>query len=361
MTGSKMRLLKAILLVHLAATVLFARGKPAVPFLLLKDQANGMAGSLTAVANDAGAMYFNPAAIAGVRYGGIDYRKYDYLPQFGKHPLHFLAATFKIPHVGAFGIDYTRFDLGEHIIIDEYGNELGRHESKQWALSLGYARCLTDGIRLGGSIKYIKSDMLTGGRPDANYGIAFDIGVLFERILTDFCFHRQYLGEIYNRFLKHRNAPGLSVGMAVSNIGPYLNHDKYRDDPLPQRLRLGVAWNLIDTDILGFLISADTRKLLIKTYKDGSADPFYQAWFTSWEKFSFDQLDTSIGVELSILCMASFQIGRYFQHNKYGGIRFWSYGIAVGPETIRLKAFYINHDQDLYWNNEWHMGFSIAL
>jgi len=59
------RLLIILLVLYCSAEHSFSQGESALPFLLIEPttRATGMAGAFTAIANDAGAMYFNPAGM----------------------------------------------------------------------------------------------------------------------------------------------------------------------------------------------------------------------------------------------------------------------------------------------------------
>ena len=283
-----------------------AQGEAAVPFLLIEPSArvNGLAGSFTAVANDANALFYNPAGISSINYGSFEYSKYEFY-RFYHFPdlyIRFLSSTFRIPNIGSFGIDLTYYFLGEHIITDEVGNELGTFESKEWALSLGYAKKLNFYTSFGASFKIIRSELgsfqVGSMGPDNNTGFAFDVGILFNNFLPDLCFKKRFIDFKYQEYLQHRTFSEPSIGIVIKNIGPHMTYISEVKDPLPQQLRIGAAWNIVDTDIINLLILSDVRKLLVKRDKLDS-DQFYQAWFTSWEDFSFNQLKFSAGIEVT--------------------------------------------------------------
>ena len=143
----------------------------------------------------------------------------------------------------------------------------------------------------------------------------------------------------------HRPPPGPSIGLSMVNIGPKMSYlkDNRSPDPLPQQLRLGLAWNIIDTDIIGFIVSSDLRKLLVHINDDGSSDEFYKAWFTSWGKKEFDCIIYSFGAEISIMTFFSLQAGRYIDED--GEVKYWTFGLSLGPEALRFNlAWYFTEE-----------------
>jgi hypothetical protein len=356
--------LKGILFVTLLFSFLsgiHAQGESAVPFLLIEPSArvNGLAGSFTAVANDANAMFYNPAGISSMNYASFEYSKYEFYPYLPKLYIRFLSSTFRIPNIGSFGIDLTYFYLGEHIRTDEVGNELGKFESKEWSLSLGYSTKLHLYTSVGASFKIVRSELGSSLGPDNNTGFAFDIGVLFNNFLPELCFKRRFFDFKYQEYLQHRIFSGPSFGISIKNIGPHMTYISEAKDPLPQQLRIGAAWYLVDTDVLGLLISSDIRKLLVKRDIEG-ANQFYQAWFTSWKDFSFNQLKFSAGIEVTLFYILSLRAGRYLESEKYGGDNYWAYGFSIGPETLRLNWYYTENDNSYLEDITWHFGFSIS-
>ncbi len=321
-----------IILLLFSFSQIFAQGETAVPFLTLEPsaRANGMAGSFTAVSNDAFSMYYNPAGIANSEYGSFGYYRYNWYPDHPDPSYLYTAGTFTLPEIGSFGISYTEMYFGENARIDENGNYLGKLESKEWALSLGYARNLSPTTTMGASLKIIVSQLgnVRVGEPEdgKDTGFALDLGFLFKNFFPDLCYEHNYLNIPYEKYMNHRTFSGPSIGISLINIGPSMVYLGYKD-PLPQQLRIGLAWNIIDTDILGLIATSDVRKFLIKRDEEGP-DQFYEAWFTSWEGLSFNEIQFSYGAEFSFFYLLSLRFGRYFPGRRGVGEDYWTYGFS---------------------------------
>ena len=90
------------------------------------------------------------------------------------------------------------------------------------------------------------------------------------------------------------------------------------------------------------------------------ADPFYQAWFTSWQDFSLNRFQFSAGIEVTLFYILSLRVGRYLESDRDGGNDYWAHGFSIGPETLRLSAYYTEHDNQYYGDTRWFLGFSVV-
>lgn len=322
---------------------LYAQGEAAVPFLLIDPSAkgNGMAGAMASVTNDASANFYNPACLVRTKWISADLNHINWSPEFNFH-YDQTSVAFSIPEVGSFGISYCRFDLGENVLTDETGEELGTFNSNEWALSLGHAYRFSKYLALGMNFRLIQSNLTDfkvrvgseqGNGEDTAY--AFDFGLLVENVLSKSCYYDRKLHKIFSNWFIHRPPPGLSVGLSISNIGPDIKYiDADQADPLPQNFRLGISWNYVDTDIIGLITSIDVQKLLIKKNEYGESDPFMKAWFTSWDKDGVNDMTLSIGQQITIMSVFSLRMGFFYEDPNYGDRKFYTYGLSYGPETL---------------------------
>jgi len=238
----------------------------------------------------------------------------------------------------AVGLSINFLDLGEQTRTNERGDVEGIFRSYDMALTLTYGYSMGN-LSGGISAKYIHSHLdeeITGK------AIAIDVGMLYQGILRGFLteIHSEALGFLYvpriaqyRHYMRNRLSPGLSVGFAISNIGPDMVYvDASQADPLPTNLRLGIAGNLIDTDLIGFQVAADLFKPLLND--DAWGKRLFTAWTDEDLGDEFEEMDLHLGAEVTALYLITLRGGRSWDWD--GDFRPWSWGLSVGPETIRL-------------------------
>ena len=202
-----MRILNLAALLALATQV--AWGAETASFLDIGVGARGlgMGGAYTALADDANALYWNPAGL--VR---LEKREFSasHAEMFESTRLDFLAYAHPTSQ-GTFAAGLTYLSQGKIDGRDNLGRQTAGYDASDAAVSLGYARKL-EIADLGATFKYLRSHI---GSTEAQ-GAAVDVGAkrAFDRV---------------------------SVGVALRNLGPGLKFQDQRND-LPLRLALGAAY-----------------------------------------------------------------------------------------------------------------------
>jgi len=115
----------------------------------------------------------------------------------------------------------------------------------------------------------------------------------------------------------------------------YLTHDQ--GAPLPQTLRLGMAYRPLLTTAVEILLVADLEKLLVRRHPDGSFDSSAKAFLTSWND-GFDAF--RFGTEINFLHLFALRFGRDFsyQRNLDGQtVSEWTFGFGLGPEWAQIS------------------------
>lgn len=264
--------LAALLILVIAVPNVFAVSEAAVLFLLISPnaRAGGMGEAFVAVADDASAIYWNPAGLAfqeGKQFTSM-YSKW--LPQFNLDDLYYLFGAYRqsIKGLGTIGINITYINLGEQIITDETGPEpIGTFNSNEWAIALAYSTKLSQDLGIGVNIRYIRSNLSSVGAGaekgdgQAN-AFSIDIGLLKRNLFLD----------------------RLNFGVNISNIGPKITFvDAAQADPLPTNLKLGFAYRVVDQEHNRLTLVADMNKLLVSKNEDGTSDPLAKAFLTAWD------------------------------------------------------------------------------
>ena len=167
----------------------------------------GMGGAYTALADDASAIYWNPAELSAVVKREISVSHAE-LSQSVRHD--FLAYAQPTPQ-GTFAAGATYLSQSALEGRDALGHPTGGFSASDAAVSFGYGR-KTDLADLGASVKYVRSHI---GSTEAQT-FAVDAGA------------RKTLGPVV-------------LAAAFRNAGPGMKYDVQRND-LPLRLAFGAAY-----------------------------------------------------------------------------------------------------------------------
>ncbi|MDE2140818.1 MAG: PorV/PorQ family protein [Elusimicrobia bacterium] len=169
----------------------------------------GVGGAGTALADDASALYWNPAGLAALdkRDAAASHAE---LTQTVRHDFLGYAQPTQL---GTFAAGATYLSQSALEGRDAQGHPTGGFQASDAALSLGYGR-KTDLADFGATAKYIQSHI---GSAQA-VTVALDLGA------------RKTLGV-------------LTLGAALRNAGPGMKYDVQRND-LPLRLAFGAAYKL---------------------------------------------------------------------------------------------------------------------
>ena len=185
----------AILSLIILVPNVFAVSEAAVLFLLItpNSRAGGMGEAFVALADDASAVYWNPAGLAfqeGKQFTGM-YAKW--LPQFNLDDLYYVFSGYRqsVEGLGTVGANITFINLGEQTITDETSPDpLGTFNSNEFALTLSYATLLSESFGVGLNVRYIRSNLSevgAGAEQGDGRASAFsvDFGVLKRHFLHE--------------------------------------------------------------------------------------------------------------------------------------------------------------------------------
>jgi hypothetical protein len=315
------------------STLSHAQSEAGASFLTLPpgSRANAMGLAYTAVADDFYALYFNPAGLTRLQKGSVGFYRHKWL---GSLPVTFTGGVYTTKY-GAFGFAFNNFDIDTR---GPFGEELNSYER---AFQFTYANKVGSNFAFGGTIKLIqeKFDQPQGFTDASADAWGFDLGILVQNIFPHLTYSRRNKAfpEAFRRF-DRKSFQGFSFGLALLNTGPdgFTFIDESQKDPLPQILRLGVAFNAVDTDEIGLLLAVDVDKLLVERDANGKAKGFVESWFEAWDG-GFD--DLSFGAEFNVYHIFAFRFGHHevlnFSRNRSVGE--WTFGFGLGPEWARLN------------------------
>jgi hypothetical protein len=188
-------------------------GTTAAPHLLIDAhaRATAMGSANVSAANNASAMYWNPAGIAGVTGFAATFTHANWIADLS---FNYVGAVLALGEFGNLGVNATflTMDQIERTTIFSPDGTGELFDAGHYAVGLSYGRNLTDRFSIGFNAKYINDRMYHS----TAYGFALDVGALFRTQLN-----------------------GLTLGMSISNYGTKMRLDgrdlQIQYDPDPGR------------------------------------------------------------------------------------------------------------------------------
>lgn len=230
-------------------------GTTAAKFLSIPvgARAIGLGQAYAALADDPSAAFWNPAGLGRIRQPTLFAASLNWISDL---QLHSVALAFHEPALGSFAVSLNTLRMGEIEVttLEKPEGSGGTAKASDTALSLSFARSLTDKFTLGISGKWIHTVIAN----EAASALAIDLGTRFEP-----------------------GWHGLKVGMALTNLGSKMRLDgrdldiAYDQDPLmgsdaaadgrlktqdwnlPTSFRLGIAFDLIKSETIHWVAAID--------------------------------------------------------------------------------------------------------
>ena len=206
-----------------------AKGTTTGDFLQLGAgaRAEGLGEAYTAIADDASALYWNPAALTMTKSASAVFM---HAPYVASSFYDYAAYSQNLGAGGAVGLGAQYFSAGSISGTDATGSDNGSFSPYDIALSLGYAYQLSDesilaGMSLGIAAKYVRSQIINTAQTFAG-----DIGLLSPPMLDG----------------------RLRLGADASNLGGKMKFESESED-LPSAMRVGAGYHLSQ----GWLASLD--------------------------------------------------------------------------------------------------------
>ena len=259
-----------IIIAFLASTQLWAQkpyrvGTTAANFLEIGYGAagNAMGDAYVTLVNDVSGLYWNPAGLAALQYNEV---QLFHQPWIADISTNFLGVGLKLPRgYGILGLGLINVAYGDievtNLEAQEGTGEL--YNASEYAMSLAFARNLTDWFSFGASGKFIYSKIWYLSAK----AFALDLGVI-----------------VRTRFfsITGKREDGLRIGMSISNYGTRMKYSginlltavdilpekngNYKDVPadfhlqeweLPLIFRLGVSLTALKFENQNLLVALD--------------------------------------------------------------------------------------------------------
>jgi len=204
---------------------------------------NGMGATGVAMADDpTGATWWNPAALGFVGRSAVELTYAQLVPGLADDVnYNYFSFVHPLKGWGAFGVGVVFLSYGQSEGADESGNPTGSFGSNEFSPAVYYGTQILPDFSVGAALKYIRIQLA----PDALSGVGSTFGV--------------DLAGLY------RITPArLSLGANLQNLGPsvaFINEDKA--DPLGRNLKVGAAWEPIESKNFNFFLAADFNQSLV--------------------------------------------------------------------------------------------------
>ena len=259
-----------------------AQGTTAAQFLELGvgARAVAMGEAYSAVADDAGAMYWNPAALTAIQNRSATLMHAAYL---GTSYFDYAAYGQNLGSKGAFGAGLQYFSAGGITQTDTTGSDVGTFTPYDLAFSLGYAHKLDglgpqalNGFSVGLAAKFIQSRILTTAQTEA-----VDVGVLSPAYFND----------------------RLKLAFTMTNLGGTIKFDAANEN-LPLNVKLGSSYKIIDRWLTALDVSFprnDNPYVALGTeYQLATSGPWKFAGRAGFNSQTIGSIDGFSGVSVGI-------------------------------------------------------------
>ena len=218
-------------------------GTTAAKFLSIPvgARAVGMGGAFAAVANDASAMYWNPAGIARLTQSEAIFSHSAWIADIN---FNYGGVVIPLGELGTFGVNFTSLSMSdmERTTEDQPDGTGETFSAGSFAVGVAYGKNLSDWFSIGANVKYINEHIWNSSATS----IAVDLGTLFT---TPFPGVKLGAGMVNIGQKMHINGDDLIVQKDISPINgnnPNVTANLQTDNfDLPLSLRLGVSYEPI--------------------------------------------------------------------------------------------------------------------
>lgn len=233
-------------------------GSTAAPFLNIAvgSRALGMGGAFTAMSNDATALYWNPAGIAGIEKFSTNLIHTDWLTDLR---FDVVGAVLPLEHDDAIGAQMTLLTMPDQEVTTTQQSEQDGtgyfFSAGSMALQLSYGKQFTDRFKLGMSGKYVREWIWH----ESASTVAVDIGSIYRTELNDmrigiaitnFGGKMQMTGRDLVNFYDVDETREGNNSSVIANLAT----DKW---PLPLTMRFGLAMEAFENDKHRLSVAAD--------------------------------------------------------------------------------------------------------
>jgi len=255
-----MKIFNCLLLIFIAASIYGQNkiGTTAAEFLTIPvgSKAMAMGGTFVAVADDITSAYWNPGGLPRLKSNEFNVNYSDW---FIDTKLSWAGIGVKISEDDYAAVSIIYLDYGEEPVTTV---DLPEGTGEMWgatdiAISLSYARNLTDRFSVGGSFKYIQQKIWN----ESASAFAFDVGLLYKTQLEGF-----NLGMSISNFGQEMKLDGKDLLRPIDIDESYYNNNSVITTELstdswelPLIFSVGVSWTYPLFNDLALLTAVDAK------------------------------------------------------------------------------------------------------
>ncbi len=336
----------------------YSQGESAVPFLLIapNSRASGMGESGTGIADDASAIFWNPAGLAFQTGQEVSITHANWLPQFAMSDLFYEYLGYRgyFESIGGtIGANIIYLNLGEFVKTLSSGPEpVGTFKAYEFAITAGYATKVLDNLGVGVNLRFIRSALAPFGTEDEKGSgiantISYDIAAMYKQPL--------FTGEFFS---------SMNIGLNLANLGPKVTYiDEAQADPLPTNLRLGLGFDVMKSEFNNIQANIDFQRILVRRYPEQldsegrriadppPPDPSHKAIFSAWGDGSgLRKVTIGAGLEYwyGAPKLVAIRFGYFYEDPSFGNRKFLTFGAGIrydiyGFDFSYLSAMEENH------------------
>jgi hypothetical protein len=326
-------------LLILCCSLLSAGQRPGAVFLMIWPgaRATALAGSFSAIADDATACYYNQAGLAFIDNTIITLQHAPWLSGLYPDMYYEYAGVTKTFDIGTFGFHIIYLTTGKTEVRNFEGIYLGEYTTFDIAVGLNYGFKVKPNLGLGIGWKFIYSYLV----PPWVWGRMPELGIQSGGIGVAYAFD---VGVLYKPW------SFLSVSSALQNIGPNISYtESGASDPLPYTFRIGMRFQPINSDIIRIALSTEITKILVGMFADEEKSFF--------ENLQYEMEETwkSIALEVDYYDFVKLRVGRFWdlEGERIG----WTFGGGVKAGGFSLD---VGIDQDIYDFETTNRKFSVS-
>ena len=287
-----------LLAIALGAGTVWAQGEAGASSLIIPPgaRANAMGQSYVAIADDATAIWWNPAGLAFI-HRSMDLMHSQLVPTLASDVFfEFVGGAWSVEGLGTVGASLDYLTYGSWEGTDPNNVYLGKFTSWEAAPTIGAGVKIMEGLGVGMNLKFVYIDLAPAqatieGQKGVGHSVAVDFGALW---------------KVPSFNLGGFEVSRLNLGLAVSNLGPsitFINRDQAA--PLPRDLRVGFAYSPVATKVAQITVASDLERPLVE--------------------FKRSQI-YHVGAEFMYVNLIAVRAG--YIHDRDGAIKALSYGLG---------------------------------